>query len=62
MINTAPHSNSPHVMYTSIKDWFTRPHSKILYSKLLKYVERKKIGLICFPGLIYCHQESIYGS
>ena len=61
MIKTAPESTVSPQMWCikSIKGWFTRPRliGKILYSKL---VERKKFGLICFPGLIYCDQEPLW--
>ena len=68
IINTAPHSNSPQVMYKKYKRLvYTPPQQDFRQQTFLNMSNARKIGLICFPricfpGLIYCDQEPIYGS
>ena len=65
MIKTAPHITvSPQLW--CIKVWNVGLHAPRFVGKILlsKLVERKKLGLICFPrirfpGLIYCDQEPL---
>ena len=66
MIKTVPHGTvSPQMMYKKYKRLvYTSPDLLERFCKInCKLVERKKLGLICspricFPGLIYCDQET----
>ena len=64
MIKTAPHSNlSPQMWYITNNKRLVCTHPDLL-ARICKLVERKKIGLICFPRicfprLIYCDQEPL---
>ena len=65
MIKTVPHGTvSPQMMYKKYKRLvYTSPDLLARFCKInCKLVERKKLGLICFPricfpGLIYCEHE-----
>ena len=65
MTKTVPHGTvSPQMMYKKYKRLvYTSPDLLARFCKInCKLVERKKLGLICFPrsyftGLIYCDQE-----
>ena len=66
MIKTVPHGTvSPQMMYKKYKRLvYTSPDLLARFCKInCKLVKRKKLGLIgspriCFPGLIYCDQET----
>ena len=68
MIKTVPHGTvSPQMMYKKYKRLVcTSPDLLARFCKInCKLVERKKLGLICFPricfpGLIYCDQEPLW--
>ena len=68
MIKTVPHGTvSPQMMYKKYKRLvYTSPDLLARFCKInCKLVERKKLGLICFPricfpGLIYCDQEPLW--
>ena len=60
MIKTVPYGTvSPQMMYKKYKRLvYTSADLLARFCKInCKLVERKKLGLICFPGLIYCDQE-----
>ena len=68
LITTVPHGSvSPQMMYKKYKRLvYTSPDLLARFCKInCKLVERKKLGLICFPricfpGLIYCDQEPLW--
>ena len=60
---TASHSvlfNLICVMYVKNKRLFTCHQICWQYFIISKLAERKKFGLICFPGLVFCNQEPLW--